>query len=30
MCSDKSSFMTGHEIVLDGCMLAGPNPAAFA
>ena len=28
MCSDKSSFMTGHEIVLDGGMLAGPNPAA--
>jgi NAD(P)-dependent dehydrogenase (short-subunit alcohol dehydrogenase family) len=27
MCSDKSSFMTGHEIVLDGGMLAGPNPA---
>jgi Dehydrogenases with different specificities (related to short-chain alcohol dehydrogenases) len=26
MCSDKSSFMTGHEIVLDGGMLAGPNP----
>ena len=30
MCSDKSSFMTGHDIVLDGGMLAGPNPAAFA
>ena len=28
MCSDKSSFMTGHEIVLDGGMLAGPNPTA--
>jgi NAD(P)-dependent dehydrogenase (short-subunit alcohol dehydrogenase family) len=27
MCSDQSSFMTGHEIVLDGGMLAGPNPA---
>jgi NAD(P)-dependent dehydrogenase (short-subunit alcohol dehydrogenase family) len=26
MCSDRSSFMTGHEIVLDGGMLAGPNP----
>ena len=26
MCSDKSSFMTGHEIVLDGGMLAGPTP----
>jgi NAD(P)-dependent dehydrogenase (short-subunit alcohol dehydrogenase family) len=30
MCSEKSSFMTGHDIVLDGGMLAGPNPAAFA
>jgi NAD(P)-dependent dehydrogenase (short-subunit alcohol dehydrogenase family) len=29
MCSEKSSFMTGHEIVLDGGMLAGPNPAAL-
>jgi NAD(P)-dependent dehydrogenase (short-subunit alcohol dehydrogenase family) len=28
MSSDKSSFMTGHEVVLDGGMLAGPNPAA--
>jgi len=28
MCSDKSSFMTGHEVVLDGGMLAGPNPVA--
>jgi NAD(P)-dependent dehydrogenase (short-subunit alcohol dehydrogenase family) len=27
LCSDKSSFMTGHYIVLDGGMLAGPNPA---
>jgi len=27
MCSEKSSFMTGHDIVLDGGMLAGPNPA---
>lgn len=26
MCSEKSSFMTGHEIVLDGGMLAGPTP----
>lgn len=26
MCSEKSSFMTGHEIVLDGGMLAGPIP----
>jgi NAD(P)-dependent dehydrogenase (short-subunit alcohol dehydrogenase family) len=25
MCSEKSSFMTGHEIVLDGGMLAGPT-----
>lgn len=30
MCSDRSSFMTGHEIVLDAGMLAGPNPAALA
>lgn len=28
MCSDKSSFMTGHEIVLDGGMLAGPQAGA--
>jgi NAD(P)-dependent dehydrogenase (short-subunit alcohol dehydrogenase family) len=28
MCSDRSSFMTGHEVVLDGGMLAGPNPVA--
>lgn len=28
MCSEKSSFMTGHEIVLDGGFLAGPNPGA--
>jgi NAD(P)-dependent dehydrogenase (short-subunit alcohol dehydrogenase family) len=28
LCSDKSSFMTGHEIVLDGGFLAGPNPNA--
>jgi len=26
LCSGKSSFMTGHYIVLDGGMLAGPNP----
>jgi NAD(P)-dependent dehydrogenase (short-subunit alcohol dehydrogenase family) len=26
LCSSKSSFMTGHYIVLDGGMLAGPNP----
>jgi NAD(P)-dependent dehydrogenase (short-subunit alcohol dehydrogenase family) len=26
LCSDKSSFMTGHYITLDGGMLAGPNP----
>jgi NAD(P)-dependent dehydrogenase (short-subunit alcohol dehydrogenase family) len=30
MCSEKASFMTGHDIVLDGGMLAGPNPAALA
>jgi NAD(P)-dependent dehydrogenase (short-subunit alcohol dehydrogenase family) len=28
MCSDKASFMTGHEIVLDGGFLAGPSPNA--
>jgi NAD(P)-dependent dehydrogenase (short-subunit alcohol dehydrogenase family) len=28
LCSDKSSFMTGHYISLDGGMLAGPNPNA--
>jgi NAD(P)-dependent dehydrogenase (short-subunit alcohol dehydrogenase family) len=28
LCSDKSSFMTGHYITLDGGMLAGPNPNA--
>jgi len=27
MCSEKASFMTGHYIVLDGGMLASPNPA---
>jgi NAD(P)-dependent dehydrogenase (short-subunit alcohol dehydrogenase family) len=26
LCSSKSSFMTGHYIVLDGGMRAGPNP----
>jgi NAD(P)-dependent dehydrogenase (short-subunit alcohol dehydrogenase family) len=26
LCSNKSSFMTGHYIVLDGGLLAGPNP----
>lgn len=26
LCSEKSSFMTGHYIVLDGGFLAGPNP----
>jgi NAD(P)-dependent dehydrogenase (short-subunit alcohol dehydrogenase family) len=26
LCSNKSSFMTGHYIVLDGGMRAGPNP----
>jgi NAD(P)-dependent dehydrogenase (short-subunit alcohol dehydrogenase family) len=28
LCSSKSSFMTGSYIVLDGGMLAGPNPNA--
>jgi NAD(P)-dependent dehydrogenase (short-subunit alcohol dehydrogenase family) len=28
LCSSKSSFMTGHYIVLDGGLLTGPNPAA--
>jgi NAD(P)-dependent dehydrogenase (short-subunit alcohol dehydrogenase family) len=28
LCSNKSSFMTGHYIVLDGGLLAGPNPNA--
>jgi NAD(P)-dependent dehydrogenase (short-subunit alcohol dehydrogenase family) len=28
LCSDKSSFITGHYITLDGGMLAGPNPNA--
>ncbi|MEO6120463.1 MAG: SDR family oxidoreductase, partial [Terriglobales bacterium] len=26
MCSERSSFMTGHYIVLDGGFLVGPNP----
>jgi NAD(P)-dependent dehydrogenase (short-subunit alcohol dehydrogenase family) len=26
MCSDGTSFMTGQSLVLDGGMLAGPNP----
>jgi NAD(P)-dependent dehydrogenase (short-subunit alcohol dehydrogenase family) len=26
MCSDEASFMTGESLVLDGGMLAGPNP----
>jgi NAD(P)-dependent dehydrogenase (short-subunit alcohol dehydrogenase family) len=26
LCSNRSSFMTGHYIVLDGGMRAGPNP----
>jgi NAD(P)-dependent dehydrogenase (short-subunit alcohol dehydrogenase family) len=26
MCSDKASFMTGQNLVLDGGFLAGPNP----
>jgi NAD(P)-dependent dehydrogenase (short-subunit alcohol dehydrogenase family) len=26
LCSEKSSFMTGQNITLDGGMLAGPNP----
>lgn len=26
MCSDRSSFMTGQSLVLDGGFLAGPNP----
>jgi len=26
MCSDRASFMTGQSLVLDGGMMAGPNP----
>ena len=26
LCSEKSSFMTGHYIVLDGGLLVGPAP----
>lgn len=26
MCSERSSFMTGHALVLDGGFLAGPHP----
>jgi NAD(P)-dependent dehydrogenase (short-subunit alcohol dehydrogenase family) len=28
MCSDRASFMTGQYLVLDGGLLAGPNPPA--
>jgi NAD(P)-dependent dehydrogenase (short-subunit alcohol dehydrogenase family) len=28
MCSDRASFMTGQSLVLDGGLLAGPNPNA--
>lgn len=28
MCSDRVSFMTGQSLVLDGGLLAGPNPNA--
>jgi NAD(P)-dependent dehydrogenase (short-subunit alcohol dehydrogenase family) len=28
MCSDRSSFMTGQCLILDGGFLAGPNPPA--
>jgi hypothetical protein len=26
MCSDRASFITGQSLVLDGGLLAGPNP----
>jgi NAD(P)-dependent dehydrogenase (short-subunit alcohol dehydrogenase family) len=26
MCSDRASFMTGQSLILDGGLLAGPNP----
>jgi len=29
LCSERSSFMTGHNITLDGGFLAGPNPVAL-
>ena len=28
MCSERSAFMTGQSLVLDGGFLAGPNPPA--
>ena len=29
LCSERSSFMTGHNITLDGGFLVGPNPVAL-
>jgi NAD(P)-dependent dehydrogenase (short-subunit alcohol dehydrogenase family) len=29
LCSGRSSFMTGHNLTLDGGFLAGPNPAVL-